>query len=164
MNDRAVSIFENYEVEVLRTAKGRGALLGETAQGWLILKEYTGPAARLETQEKLLLAIRDSGFDGVELLQRNREGGLISYDQDRTAYIVKTWFEGRECNLRDVKECQNAVKLLGRLHRAMELPQLAAECGSHPFSLEKEYARHNRELKKVRRYLREKGQKSEFEH
>ena len=160
MNDRAVSIFENYDVEILRTAKGRGALLGETAQGWLILKEYTGPAVRLEVQEKLLSAIRDSGFSGVEQLQRNREGELISYDQDRTAYIVKTWFEGRECNLRDVKECQSAVKMLGRLHRAMELPQLAAECGSRPFRLEKEYARHNRELKKVRRYLRQKGQKS----
>lgn len=163
MNDRAVSVFENYDVEILRTAKGRGALLGETAQGWLILKEYTGPAVRLEVQEKLLSAIRDSGFSGVEQLQRNREGELISYDQDRTAYIVKTWFEGRECNLRDVKECQSAVKMLGRLHRAMELPQLAAECGSRPFRLEKEYARHNRELKKVRRYLRQKGQKSEFE-
>ena len=51
MNDRAVSVFENYDVEILRTAKGRGALLGETAQGWLILKEYTGPAVRLEVQE-----------------------------------------------------------------------------------------------------------------
>ena len=39
MNDRAVSVFENYDVEILRTAKGRGALLGETAQGWLILAE-----------------------------------------------------------------------------------------------------------------------------
>ncbi len=163
MNDRAVSIFEKYDVEILRTAKGRGALLGETSQGWLILKEYTGPAVRLDVQEKLLLAIRDSGFPGVEQLWRNRDGELISYDQDRTAYIVKTWFEGRECNLRDVKECQNAGSWLGRLHRAMELPQLAAECGSRPFSLEKEYARHNRELKKVRRYLRQKGQKSEFE-
>ena len=39
----------------------------------------------------------------------------------------------------------------------------SAACGSRPFRLEKEYARHNRELKKVRRYLRQKGQKSEFE-
>ena len=114
MNDRAVSVFENYDVEILRTAKGRGALLGETAQGWLILKEYTGPAVRLEVQEKLLSAIRDSGFSGVEQLQRNREGELISYDQDRTAYIVKTWFEGRECNLRDVKE-EEWLRLFGMI-------------------------------------------------
>ena len=163
MNDRAVSVFEKYDVEILRTAKGRGALLAETAQGWLILKEYTGPAARLAGQEKLLLAIREAGFPGVEQLLRNKEGELLTYDQDRTAYIVKTWFEGRECNLRDIRECQNAVRAMGRLHHAMELPQLAEEYAGRPFSLEKEYSRHNRELKKVRRYLREKSQKSEFE-
>ena len=163
MNDRAAGIFENYDVKILGTAKGRGALLAETEQGWLILKEYTGPEARLELQEKLLQAVRDAGFPGVEQLLRNKEGELLTRDQDRTAYIVKTWFEGRECNLRDVKECQNAVRTLGRLHRAMEQPQLAAQYTGRPFSLEKEYARHNRELKKVRRYLREKGQKSDFE-
>lgn len=164
MNDRAVSIFENYDTEILRTTRGRGAILGETAEGWLILKEYGGPAARLEVQEKLLLAIRGNGFETVERLLRNREGELITYDQDRTPYIVKTWPEGRECNLRDVKECQTAAKTLGRLHRAMELPGLAAECRIQPFSLENEYIKHNRELKKVRRYLREKGRKTEFEN
>ena len=163
MNDRAAGIFENYDVKILGTAKGRGALLAETEQGWLILKEYTGPEARLELQEKLLQAVRDAGFPGVEQLLRNKEGELLTRDQDRTAYIVKTWFDGRECNLRDVKECQNAVRTLGRLHRAMEQPQLATQYAGRPFSLEKEYARHNRELKKVRRYLREKGQKSDFE-
>ena len=163
MNDRAVSVFENYDVKILGTAKGRGALLAETEQGWLILKEYTGPEARLELQEKLLQAVRDAGFPGAEQLLRNKEGELLTRDQDRTAYIVKTWFDGRECNLRDVKECQNAARTLGRLHLAMEQPQLAAQYTGRPFSLEREYARHNRELKKVRRYLREKGQKSDFE-
>ncbi len=163
MNDRAVSIFEKYDIQILRTAKGRGALLAQTEEGWYILKEYTGPAARLEAQEKLLARIRESGFTAVEELRRNKEGELISYDQDRVPYILKTWFEGRECNLRDVKECQNAVKTLGRLHHAMTQPQLASEYQIPAFSLEKEYLKHNRELKKVRRYLREKGQKTEFE-
>lgn len=33
MNDRAASVFENYEIEILRILKGRGALLGETPGG-----------------------------------------------------------------------------------------------------------------------------------
>lgn len=163
MNDRAVSVFDNYDIEIIRTARGRGALLAQTPEGWVILKEYTGPEGRLPMQEQLLAAIRDSGFSGVEQLVRSREGELVSRDQDQTPYIVKTWSEGRECNLRDVKECQNAVKALARLHQAMELPELAAACPTPPFCLENEYARHNRELKKVRRYLRGKGQKTDFE-
>ena len=40
MNDRCVSLLDNYDVEVLRTTKGRGAILCETNQGMLIFKEY----------------------------------------------------------------------------------------------------------------------------
>ena len=163
MNDRAVSIFENYDVQILRTMKGRGTILAETDQGWIVLKEYSGPAAKLEIQEKVLLAIRENGFAGVEQLLRSKEGELIARDQDQVPYIVKTWFEGRECNLRDVKECQTAVKTMGKLHKAMCLPSLTAENNIPAFSLENEYDKHNRELKKVRRYLRGKGQKTDFE-
>ena len=42
MNDRAVELLEQYEIEVLHTKKGRGAILCDTSQGTLILKEYTG--------------------------------------------------------------------------------------------------------------------------
>ena len=42
MSDRSANVLENYEIEVLRTWKGRGAVLCETGQGILILKEYAG--------------------------------------------------------------------------------------------------------------------------
>ena len=45
MNDRAVELLEQYEIEVLRTRKGRGAIVCDTSQGCLILKEYSGNAA-----------------------------------------------------------------------------------------------------------------------
>ncbi len=163
MNDRAVSVFENYEIEILRTTRGRGAILAETETGWYILKEYSGPAARIRMQEKVLRAVRQNGFPDAELLLPNKEGEWITYDQDRTPYIVKTWPLGRECNLRDGKECQTAVRTLGKLHKAMYLPEIAAEQDFPPVSLEKEFEKHNRELKKVRRYLREKRRKTEFE-
>lgn len=159
MNDRAVSVFENYEIEILRTLKGRGALLCETQEGWFILKEYTGPLARLEIQEKLLAAVKDNGFSQLEQLIRNKEGGLISYDQDRVPYILKTYYEGRECNLKDVRECQSAARTLGRLHNAMHLPELVQEYDVPALCMENEYVKHNRELKKVRRYLREKARR-----
>ena len=73
MNDRSASVFENYEIELLRIIKGRGALLGETQEGWFILKEYTGPSARLEIQEKLLESVKESGFSQVEQLKRNMD-------------------------------------------------------------------------------------------
>ena len=39
VNDRAVNLLENYDIEVLRTAKGRGAILCEAKQGYYIFKD-----------------------------------------------------------------------------------------------------------------------------
>lgn len=42
-------------------------------------------------------------------------------------------------------------------------PQLQQEYGLHAVSLAEEYEKRNRELRKVRRFLREKSQKTTFE-
>ena len=52
--------------------------------------------------------------------------------------------------------------MLARLHKAMRMPAEPEEEIS-AFCLEREYEKHNRELKKVRRFLREKSQKNDFE-
>ncbi len=163
MNDRAVSVLENYDFEVLRTQKSRNAILFETNKGWMILKEYKGPLVRLELLEKLLEGIAENGFLQTEGICRNKEGALFCRDQEQNACIVKTWPGGRECSLKDGQECRTAVTLLARLHKAMRLPRLAAESGMRAQSLYEEYEKRNRELKKVRRFLREKGQKTAFE-
>ena len=38
MNDKAVALLEQYDIEVLRTRKGRGAFLCDTKQGVLVLR------------------------------------------------------------------------------------------------------------------------------
>ena len=48
MNDRAVNLLEQYEIEVNRTWKGRGAILCDSNKGLLILKEYCGPADKVD--------------------------------------------------------------------------------------------------------------------
>ena len=62
MNDRAVELLEQYEIEVLHTKKGRGAILCDTSQGTLILKEYTGTPERIGLQNKLLHKIAEKGL------------------------------------------------------------------------------------------------------
>lgn len=163
MNDRAVSLFDNYEIEIIRTWKGRGAILCESDKGLLILKEYNGPANKIIFQDTLLNHIKESGFFAAETILRSRDGELIVYDQDKVPYVVKSYFEGRECNNREPDECTRAVRLLARLHNCADLSGWE-DLDSQPiFHIEKEYEKHDRELKKVRRFLREKSQKTAFE-
>ena len=62
VNDRSVSVLENYDFEVIRTQKSRNAILCETNKGWYILKEDKGPVFRLEMREygKTALRVRNN--------------------------------------------------------------------------------------------------------
>ena len=162
MNDRAVELLEQYDIEVLKTRKGRGAIVCETDRGCLILKEYSGSSDKIALQNRLLQKIAEEGLIRAESIIPTREGALSVQDADGTGYMLKTWVDGRECNIYDHSECCSSVGLLARLHRCMRLP--ADTPGLPPaFSPEKEYEKHNRELKRVKKYLKQKGQKSWFE-
>lgn len=162
MNDRAVGLLEQYDIEVLRTRKGRGAILCDTPSGCLIFKKYAGNAERIAIQNKVLQHIKELGKVQTEELIPTREGELTVKDYDGVSYILKTYCEGRECNIYDLTECMEAVKQLAKLHECMEFP---ADTQWLPAAVtpEKEYEKHNRELKKVRKYLQQRSQKTWFE-
>lgn len=162
VNDRAVELLEQYDIEVLRTRKGRGAIVCDTENGSYILKEYAGGEERLRLQNELLGVIAANGRIRTEQIIPTKEGALSVRDGDQTAYILKTWQDGRECNVNDRSECIQAVRILAELHHCMVLP--AEATGDFPvFRPEKEYEKHNREIRKVRKYLKQKGQKQRFE-
>lgn len=162
MNDRAVGLLEQYEIEVLHTRKGRGAIICETNIGCLIFKEYAGNVDRIAMQNRVLTHIAQVGNPAVESIIPTKEGALFVEDHDGIKYILKTYREGRECNIYDKSECAEAVRVLARLHKSMEFVEDPEETSS-VFSQEKEYEKHNRELKKVRKFLQQKSQKTWFE-
>ena len=162
MNDRAVSLLEQYDLEVLRTRKGRGAILCDTSRGFLIFKEYKGSEEKIILQNRLLNNIIQTGKVKVESIVPTKEGNFLVKDNDNVSYVLKTYFDGRECNIYNKEECVDAVKVLALLHSCMELPP-EEELNIVTLSIESEYEKHNRELKKVKQFLRRKSQKSWFE-
>lgn len=162
MNDRAISLLEQYDIEVLRTRKGRGAILCDTESGCLIFKEYMGTDKRIALQDKLLKTIAASERISAELLIPTKEGALVVKDADGVQYILKTYHEGRECNIYDTAECADAVRLLARLHDCMELPPDTEDLPA-VFSPKAEYEKRNKELRRVRKFLQQRSQKTWFE-
>ncbi len=162
MNDRSVSVLDNYDIEVLRTWKGRGAILCETGQGILILKEYAGHKEKAVFQDALLTQVKEKGFKNVESIIKNKEQELLTQDQEGTSYILKTYFDGRECNVRDMEECRRAVEVLAKLHKVSSITEaLPGMLLPHPAHME--FEKHNRELRKVRKFLKGRSQKTDFE-
>lgn len=184
MNDRAVSLLEQYELEVSHTRKGRGAILCETDQGLMIFKEYGGNPEHLKLQDAYLKFLSQKGEVASERLIPTKEGELFVKDNDGTRYILKTYRDGRECNLHEKSECIEAVRLLARLHLQSQgqeevLTNIGKEAENHgdpqesqghapyemrpKFSIANEYAKRNRELKRIKKYLLSRGQKTWFE-
>ena len=163
MNDRSVGLLDNYDIEVLRTAKGRGAILCEAKQGYYIFKEYHGHQNKLEFQNDLLKRAGQDKEFFIEQIVPTKDGSLFVKDQDQNIYTLKTYFSGREFNIRDMGECGQAVRTLAALHKILRLPAENTEDLNQVFRVDHEYEKHNKELKKVRRFLRERSQKTEFE-
>lgn len=162
MNDRYVSLLENYEIEVLRTWKGRGAILCETDQGTLILKEYAGHREKSVFQDAVLRMIQNNGFLNIEMIIKNKDKELLTVDQDGTCYVLKTYFEGRECNVRDMNECMYVMQTLAKLHKAASVGQELKD-GGNSYTVSQEFEKHNKELRRVKKFLKEKSQKTDFE-
>lgn len=116
MNDRAVSLLDQYEIEVAGTRKGRGAILCDTDRGTLIFKEYAGSPQHLRVQDRLLRTIDKKGLVEAEQLIPTKEGEFSVKDHDGISYILKTYREGRECNIREPEECLAAIRQLAKLH------------------------------------------------
>lgn len=162
--DRALTVLEKYDLEVLRSWKGRGAILCETKTGIKILKEYKGSQERLLVQQQLLERIKENGFCDVEKILPTKEGEWLVKDEENNSYYLKEYREGKECNVREYQDCGMVAEQMAMLHKAMELPELVKEKHLVPYSLPEEFEKHNRELRRIQKYLKTKRQKSDFEY
>jgi CotS family spore coat protein len=134
-------------------------MLCQTEKGLLILQEFHGSEKKLKMQQQLQKQLIESGFC-VGCYLENQEGSLVTSDRDHVPYTLAYWIEGRECDPRSQEDLKSSVRYLGALHRAMELPFSGDYLQR---SLRDTYLGHNRELRKIRRFIYEKGVSGRFE-
>lgn len=161
MNERGTDVLQQYDLDIIRTSRVRGAVLCETRQGCRLLKEYRGTEARMEQVQKVLAQLEKLTGVAVDRVIPNREGSWITVDSDQTPYVVKEWNGGRECDLTVEEEVLRGVRMLAALHKGLR--QVDSESFSREDTLLKEYTRHNAELRRARNFVRKVRHKSEFE-
>lgn len=163
MNERGLKVLEQYDLKIVGTRRGRGSFICETDKGLKLITEFYGSVNRLRFQNRVLDHLREEGYTLVDRTVENIGGELVTKDRDETVYIVKDWFEGRECDTKNDEDILQAVRNLARLHGLMKL---SGEEGGEVYtggSLEEEYAGRNREIKKAWNFMRGRRRKNEFE-
>lgn len=162
MNDRAVELLGQYDLEIVRTRKGRGSILVDTPKESYVFAEYAGTEEHLAAEHDLLTQLSEYKEVFAETILPTREGTLTVKDNDAVRYFLKTWQEGRECRVEERSDCILAMQQMAVLHNCFE--ELRVVKGSLPGYLpETEYQKKNRELRRIRKYLKQKGTKQPFE-
>jgi hypothetical protein len=90
---------------------------------------------------------------------------IISEDSAGNQYIMKNWFWGEECNLKELSQIEASTANLARLHCILKEVDFTKEQLEFNITddLMETFDRRNRELKRVKGYIRDKRQKNEFE-
>lgn len=163
MKEYDLNVLEQYEIEVNATKKVRDAILCETDKGLLLLKETIDSEKKIPVLEALATQMINRGYEQVDNLFINKEGNFVSESEDGTHYILKKWYVGRECDVKRELEVLDATRNLGRIHLLMKNSDMDWKLfvGS---DLREEYRRHNRELRKIRQFMRNKTAKNQFEN
>ncbi len=162
MVDQTSSVLKQYDLEIKGVRKGRGNWIITCKEGDFVLKEYKSSVERALLQKALTNQISSETAIVVQEIVPNIEGELLSMDSEERTYTLQTYMEGRECNIRDEKECDIAIYTMAKMHRGMYL-DADKVAGIAPYSLKWEFEKRNTELRRIRRYLKEKRQKNDFE-
>lgn len=167
MNEKALEVLEQYDLEVTRTWKGRGVYFLETSRGLHMLKEHRGSEEKLERLMSLLSSMENVQFFKTDLPVRTKEGNFLVKDSEETTYLLKSWRDGRECDPRSELDVCRCMEGLAIFHiRAKGIWEFSSEEERTKYegtNLVTEMEKRTRELKKVQSFIRKKQKKSDFE-
>ena len=169
MREYEQEILERYALEVKSTRRIRGAFFCDTDEGAMLLKE-----TNISEKRAFSLYRTESWLESLGMLVDTpvftKEGDILSVSRDGTKYIMKKWYCGRECDLKKESELVRAARNLAVLHMKMNLAAQDQEYGEIYTGIPvrrnplEEIKSHNRELKKVRSFVRNRVAKNEFEY
>ena len=165
MEEKIRELLECYHLEIKRLYRGRGAWLCDTEQGLKLLRVYHGSPKHLQWDMMVKACLRERGYIYIDQFVANKEGNLLTTDEDGQNYVLTDWYEGRECSTRDKEEILRAVVYMAGIHKGMhdisrneEIYEVFLQG-----NLFDEMARRRRELKTIRNYIYRKKQKNAFD-
>lgn len=165
VDDKHNEVFRLYDLKVYNMYRARGAFFLETNQGLKLYKNYEGSINHLEYENKIKRVLFNCQYENVDLVVPNKNGEYLTEDSMGDKYIIKNWFSGDECSLHDVDSIVNATNNLANIHNCMrniDFSEDEKKYYSQDQSIEL-FAKHNRELKRVKTYIINKKQRNDFE-
>lgn len=165
MEDRSQEALKKYRLKIYNIYRARGAFLLETDCGLKLFKCFEGSRNRALFENKVKEHLVQHGYSNTDLFVKTIDEDVFSEDSTGCQYIMKNWYWGEECNLKELSQIESASSNLARLHCILKEVDFTKDQLEHNISpdLMETFDKRNRELKRVKGYIREKRQKNEFE-
>lgn len=163
-----LEVLEQYDIEVKSTRRIRGAFFCDTQEGTMLLKETGMSDGRALLMYRLLNRLESEFSLKTDTPLFTKEGRILAVSAEGKTYVLKKWFRGKECDIRQESDLIRAASELALFHKAAENGGFGEQenetqvpVGKNPLEI---FRKRNRELKKVRAFVRRRTSKSEFEY
>lgn len=164
-------VLEKQQFEIEKFYKGRGILICETTQGLFALKEFHGQMSKAEYLYQMGQFLKDRNIS-CDYMMKNQDGILLTEGVDGVRYSFHRWVKGRECDTRSRLDIVMTVSFLAKFHEVgsgtgIFFPDTKQgnleKAAPGTESLYEECLRHDRELRRIRKYVLLRKNKSDFE-
>ncbi|MGN0243612.1 MAG: phosphotransferase [Lachnospiraceae bacterium] len=163
MDEKIMELAGQYDIEVQNSYRGRGMYVFETTNGIRILKEYHSSAGKLLDEQQYKEYLIEHGFSKVDRYVRNKAGSYFIQDRYHVVYVMKEYFKGNECNVRNRKELFEAGENLGSLHKVSRDYDASKRLQAKYRYLPEVMQKKNVQMRRVEHYLNALGQKQDYE-
>ena len=116
MSEKLAEVYEQYDMDIISTKKGRGATVLTTKDGLRILETFRGSVTRLEQEYVLKQLFLKEGCNNLDYLILNKSGSLFTCDKYRQPFVLKQYYEGNECDMHNPSDVVRAVEALAQFH------------------------------------------------
>lgn len=165
MNEKALTVLEQYDLEMNGTYRTKGNYGCDTTTGRYILQEYNNSNEKMATMKILYNHLEDSGFQ-TDYVIENKEGSYVSISEDGYSYILKRWFDAEECNAYNQEHILSATKRLAEFHHICEntCDWWGEDKGLHTGkNILKKFSRYTNEIVQIKNYIKKRKNKNYFE-
>lgn len=164
MNDKITDIISQYDVEVCRANRVKGAWILETTEGLKYFGNCNYSENRAKLAQNVKQFVKEKGFLCVDTFVPAKDGNLLVQGPYNEMFVMRDWFYGEECNVKSKEQVLLLAKTLAKLHVCMKDIFISEEENfCKQVKLTEQLEKRNRELCRVRAYIRNKKQKNSFE-
>lgn len=156
-------ILKNYNFNVISINKVRSAYKVETESGYVCLKKMKHGRRKVLNGKILVDGLQKNNFNNIAMYYKTKDDRLYVTERKYIFYATE-WIDGEECDMSNLQETCECVKLLAQFHMASKLIDTKnLQIKNNIKNWPKVFSSNLTDLERYRRIIENKRIKNEFD-